>query len=138
MFNKQIKLIKVIESYRGQEHVYGLNDCNILVADVIDAICETTYAEKLKGQYTNIIEGLKVAKQKVGFNNAREAILKHGTKVSYPMNGDICIKKQKHGSRVFYSASIYWNEQVLLELDNKYVWSTFNQNEFEEFYSIGE
>lgn len=136
MYDRHIKIINVIDRYRGQEHVFGQNDCNILVADVIDALCGTDYASKLRGSYTDIISGMLVAKEKVGFSNARQALVKHGEKVDYPMNGDFCVVKHIKDGKTFYATTIHWNGKVLVEKDNQYEWGLFNKDDYKEFFKV--
>lgn len=136
MYERHIKIINIIDKYRGEEHVYGLNDCNILVADIIDALCGTEYADKLRGSYDSIISGMIVAKEKVGFSNARQALVKHGEKVDYPSNGDFCIIKHINEGKTFYATTIYWNGKVLLEKDNHYQWCLFEKDNYKEFFKV--
>lgn len=129
MFKFQSDLTQLLNRYINKNHQFGQNDCNILIAEYIDLVCSTEYADKLKNKYSSIPEGLKTCKELVGFNNVLEACEMHFEKSVRLENGSIILIKRKLKNRVYYVASIVFNQKALVEHDNKY--TMINVDDFE-------
>ncbi|CAM6708458.1 hypothetical protein L2106_07700 [Citrobacter portucalensis] len=135
MFKFQADLSKLLNRYINQQHVFGQNDCNILVAEYIDLVCATEYTDKLKDKYTSIPEGLKICKDLTGFNNVLEACETHLEKSETIETGSVILIKKKHKNRIYYVASIVFNNRALVEHENKYQLINVNDFNFELIFN---
>lgn len=120
MFKFKADLSNFLNGYIGQEHKFGQNDCNILIADYLDTFIGTDYASKLKGQYSSVQEGLKKCFGLVGFNNVFEACENHLERSDNIEDGSVVLIKKKYKNRNYYQASIVINNKVLIENNNRY------------------
>ncbi|BEC01784.1 DUF6950 family protein [Escherichia coli] len=135
MFKFQADLSKLINRYINKEHKFGQNDCNILVADFIDLTCETDYVSKMTDQYSSIAEGLKKCKELTGYNNVLEACEKHLIKSDTVETGSIVLIKKTYRRRVYYVASIVFNNKALVEHENKYTLIDIKEFEYDLIFN---
>ncbi|EOZ9159093.1 hypothetical protein K1J20_02470 [Enterobacter hormaechei] len=135
MFKFQSDLSKLLNRYINKKHQFGQNDCNILVADYIDMLYGTDYVSKMKDQYSDIVEGLRLCKKLVGFNNVLEACEKHLEQSETIETGSVILIKQKHGRRIYYSASIVINEKVITVHDDVYQVMNIKDVDYELIYN---
>ncbi|MDQ6443018.1 DUF6950 family protein [Klebsiella quasipneumoniae] len=120
MFKFQADLTNLLNRYIGKQHQFGQNDCNILVADYLDTFCSTNYLSKLKGQYSSIKQGINCCKELTGFNNVLEACQKHLTISDKIENGSVLLIKKELNQRVYYIATVVFNNKALVEHENRY------------------
>lgn len=120
MFKQDAELTNLLNRYIHTEHQFGHNDCNILIAEYIDLICDTKYKESLQGKYTSAKEGLSICKELTGFKNVLEACEKHLDRSDVIENGSVILIKKTLGKRVYYASSIVFKNKALTEHDNKY------------------
>jgi hypothetical protein len=113
---KLAQVSKILNKYLFTDHVFGLNDCNIILADYLDHVLGTDYYNQLYGKYDSIQSGIKLAKS-AGLNSPRHVLNKIAIKAEVPETGDILLTKTgKH-----FSVSIVFKNQAIAEHDNKYV-----------------
>lgn len=134
MFKYQAQIAELLNQYIGKEHQFGINDCNILVADYLDKFKGTDYVSKLKGQYSSIQDGLKVAKQVSGFSTALEAVEKHLELQSSVTDGSIVLSKKIFKRKPYYIASVVFKNKVLIEQDGQYKMSDIKYFDYEFIY----
>ncbi|HCD1360202.1 hypothetical protein V6714_15025 [Klebsiella pneumoniae] len=120
MFKFQADLTNLLNRYIGKEHQFGQNDCNILIADYLDTFCSTNYLSQLKGQYTSIKEGLSCCKELTGFHNVLEACEKHLVRSEQIKDGSVLLIKKELKKRVYYIATVVFNNKALVEHENYY------------------
>ncbi|EFH5737120.1 hypothetical protein AT520_003957 [Escherichia coli] len=135
MFKFQADLSKLLNRYINKEHQFGQNDCNILVADFIDLTCATDYTSKLINKYDSVQSGLKICKELTGFNNVLEACEKHLEKSDVIETGSIILIKKTYRRRVYYVASIVFNNKALVEHENKYTLTDVKDFEHELIFN---
>lgn len=135
MFKFQADLSKILNRYINKEHKYGQNDCNILVAEYIDMTCGTDYASKLISKYDSVQSGLKHCKELTGFNNVLEACEKHFEKSNIIETGSIVLIKKTYRRRVYYVASIVFNDKAIIEHNNKYALINVKDFEYELIFN---
>lgn len=130
---KQAKISRILNQYLFTEHEFGVNDCNIILADYLDSFLDTDYKEQLYQKYTDIQSGLKLAKE-IGLKSPKFILDKHAMKVADIKNGDILItKSNKH-----YSVSIVFNNQAIAEHDGVYLMIPLESLKPDLIYRIGE
>lgn len=113
---KMAKASKIINKYLFSEHIFGQNDCNIILADYVDELLGTDYYQQLYGKYNDIPSGIKMAKA-AGLNSPKYVLNKIAVKAESPETGDILLTKSgKH-----FSVSIVFKNQAIAEHDNQYV-----------------
>ncbi|MDP8728368.1 DUF6950 family protein [Serratia marcescens] len=127
------QLTNLLNKYVFTEHVFGLNDCNIILADYLDSLLGTEYLNQLKGQYENIEQGLLIAK-KAGLNSPKYILEKHATKVDTAKDGDVLITKVGK----YWAVSIVFKNQMITEYDNKYIMMPISLTDKTLIYRIGE
>lgn len=120
MFKFQAELTNLLNRYIGKEHQFGQNDCNILIADYLDTFCSTNYLSQLKGRYTSIKEGLSCCKELTGFNNVLEACEKYLIRSEQIKDGSVLLIKKELKKRVYYIATVVFNNKALVEHENYY------------------
>ncbi|MCY4762676.1 DUF6950 family protein [Klebsiella aerogenes] len=120
MFKFQAELSNFLNEYINAQHVFGQNDCNILIADYLDRFCDTDYRSKLQGKYSTISEGVQVCNENVGFSNVKEACEKHLEKSDRIELGSVLLKKKTIKRKVYYVATIVFNDKAITEENNKY------------------
>lgn len=135
MFKFKADLARLLNSYINQDHQFGHNDCNILVADYIDLVCGTDYASKLRGGYTTMYEGLKKSYDLVGFNNVFEACENHLNRSDVIKDGSVVLIKKKYRSKNYYQASVVFNNKALVEHNNKYTVVPIDTFEYDLIYN---
>lgn len=135
MFITQARITDLLNTYIGRAHIYGVTDCNLILAKYIDTLTESDYYGNLFEQYTDIKSGIKAAKS-IGFISAKNVLEKVAEKVEQPINGDILLQEHKSGRSKYYSTSIVWGNKALVEKDNYYSLVDLEDIEFAEIYRI--
>ncbi|HBZ8158463.1 TPA: hypothetical protein MM329_000676 [Escherichia coli] len=135
MFKFDSDLTKLLNKYVNSYHVYGQNDCNILVADYIDMVCNTDYKSKLQNQYTTPKEGLEICEKLTGFNNVLEACEKHLEQSDTIENGSVLLIKKTLGKKTYYVSTIVFRNKALTEYENKYVLTSVKDFDYELIFN---
>lgn len=77
----------------------GINDCNLMVLELIDLRCGTEYHKIGYGNYSTLKEGYALY-QSIGMRNLTSIVEKHCEEVSTPIFGDIAMVGNSHGGIV--------------------------------------
>ncbi|WP_368287555.1 hypothetical protein AB2B46_15350 [Kluyvera intermedia] len=135
MFKFDSDLTKLLNNYINAEHVYGENDCNILIADYIDMVCKTDYKAKLQNKYSSPKEGLEICKNLTGFENVLQACEKHLEKSDVIENGSVILIKKTLGKRTYYISSIVFRNKAITEYNNKYILTNVKDFDYELIFN---
>lgn len=65
---EKVRLLKILRKYLGQSLDYGELDCNLLVLEMY----KPEAYEKLRGRYTTVIGGARVANKEFGFISIKD------------------------------------------------------------------
>ncbi|WP_039660905.1 hypothetical protein [Pantoea sp. MBLJ3] len=114
-------LSDIINEYAYKPLQIGKNDCNIFFADYLDLVKETDFKSKLQDNYTTIPQGLKICKKLTGFNSVYEAALKYFVPAEEVQHGSVLLALRKIKTRDYYSATVVFGNQALIEENNIYV-----------------
>lgn len=137
MYKFKAELSYLFNNYIGKEHEFGQNDCNILIADYLDTFFSTDYASKLKGQYTTIKEGVSRCEALVGYKTVIGACEKHLKRSDDIETGSVLVKKHSIGKKVYYTATIVFDNQALVEYQNKYTLTNYKEVEYDFIFNRG-
>lgn len=132
-FNADIS--KIINEYAFKELQFGQNDCNIMFAEYLDQIAGTDFKSKLQGQYDSIPSGLKVCKKLTGFNSVFEAAQKYLVQSEEIQTGSVLLSLRKLKTRNYYSASIVFDNQALVEEAGVYVQKNIADIDYELIFN---
>jgi hypothetical protein len=116
--NKELKLIKYIESQIGVPFKYGKNDCPAFIAGAIDAMHGTNLRKKYTGLWHDQKSAWKYAKKN---GSLAEQLKKLGCKpIEFPFiqTGDIIIMEQKLAhEKKWHSAAVFTSSKVAIITD---------------------
>lgn len=132
---KQTLISRVLNKYVFTEHVFGINDCNIILADYLDSFLETNYKDLLYQKYNDIESGLILAKR-IGLKTPKFILDKHAYKVQDIKDGDILLSKLK--TQKHYSVSIAFRGQAIAENDGTYQMIPLGELKPDLIYRLGE
>lgn len=88
------RVFEVINKHERQPFRYGVNDCALFGADIVEAITGVDPAAQWRGKYRSAAGGLRLMKD-AGYKNQAEWLEKHGERVETPFAqfGDIAVLK---------------------------------------------
>ena len=114
--NYKLSILKYFDSVKGQKHIQGQNDCNMIFMD----LHEPQLAKKMRGNYKSIREGCVLAKKLTGYASVR-TFLKYNNdyeeiKPFCDVAGDVVVFNKSHD--VYISCGKNWfgylgEEQIL-------------------------
>lgn len=87
---QELELIQYAYGIEGSAFIKGITDCNIIVAKVLDIHQQTTLYE-LAGEYKQYKKGMRLFKDKTGYNSMLDYMKVHCVKVDacFALAGDI-------------------------------------------------
>jgi hypothetical protein len=105
-------VLEILERYNGQKFKIGTCDCNLLLAEVLDLICETDYYGTLRGNYKSIKAGHALLKEKFNLDSLLDVLNLHAQSIDFNelYNGDIVITNLKYSA---YHCSVVFNQMYL-------------------------
>ncbi len=116
--NKELKLLKYIESQIGISFEYGINDCPLFASGAIDAM----HGTKLREKYTGLWHDQKSAwRYATKYGSLSETLHKLGYKsieLPFIQTGDIIIMEQKLAKeRKWHSIAVFTGSKVAIVTD---------------------
>ncbi|MEZ7211450.1 hypothetical protein HN028_14310 [Pantoea ananatis] len=129
------ELSNLINRYSFKEHIIGQNDCNIFLTEYIDLLNGTDYKSKVINQYSTIPEGLRKTKKLTGFKDILDACEKYFVPSDVIQDGSVIISKRTLKNKDFYSASIVFGNQALIEEQNIYKPKNVSEIEYEFIFN---
>ncbi len=98
--------VEKCEKLKGQKHNQGINDCNMLFMEMH----EPELADKMRGKYSTIKEGCKLAKELTGYSSVRTFLKKSDDYIEIDkycdIAGDVIVFTKSHD--VYISLGRHW------------------------------
>lgn len=118
------KLKYIINKYNNKERICGEIDCNLMILELY----EPEYYNKLKGNYSTIKQGIKLAKKTIGYRSIKEIMDKSGKYTEIPYNfcvaGDVGVVMNSNCTFLHLGKELF----IIKDIKNKEIFKIIDKN----------
>lgn len=116
--NKELRLLKYIESQIGIHFEFGVHDCPLFVAGAIDAMHNTELRKKYTGLWHDQKGAWKYAKKNGGLSEQIKKLNYKPVEFPFIQTGDIIIMEQRLAhAKKWHSAAVFTGSKVAVVTD---------------------
>lgn len=113
--NKELKLLKYIESRIGLPFEFGVNDCPLFITGCVDAMYDTKLRNKYLGKWVDKKTAWKYSRKHGEIQDHFKAWGCVSVEINFMQTGDIIIMSQELAhSKSWKSAAIYTGSKVAI------------------------